>query len=295
MNKTKLLLTALVILTGVSYLTACVNTNEVVKNETSIEISKVDKAVAILQAFQSGNSAALKEYVDQDKYIQHNLAYPDGISPVIGATESGAFKGSLVNTYRTISDGDFVVLQSLYSGSWNNKKPQVVIDVFRFENDLIVEHWDNAMPLELKPNPSGNTQLDGITTMSDLDKTDANKALARSYIDTVLVKGEAKKIHDFVEGDSYIQHHPDIANGVSGLEAALGQFAKQGIVMEYDEIHNVLGQGNFVLVMSSGKFAGKPYAYFDLLGVQNNKVNQHWGIMAPILPKAEWKNDNGKW
>ena len=64
--------------------------------------------------------------------------------------------------------------------------------------------------------------------------------------------------------------------------------------MEYDEIHNVHGQGNFVLVMSSGKFAGKPYAFFDFLGVQKGAVNQHWGIMAPIPPKSEWKNENGK-
>ena len=294
MNKIKLLLTILILLTGVSYLTACINTNEVAKDETSIELSKVDKAVAVLQSFQSGNSTALKEYVNQDKYIQHNLAYPDGISPVIGATESGAFKGSLVNTYRTISDGDFVVLQSLYSGSWNDKKPQVVIDVFRFENDLIVEHWDNAMPLESKPNPSGNTQLDGTTTMDELNKTEANKTLAKDYINTLLIKGDVNKIGDFIANDHYIQHHPDIANGASGLQAALGQFAKQGIVMEYDEIHNVHGQGSFVLVMSEGKFADKPYAYFDFLGVQNDKIVQHWGIMAPILPKTEWKNDNGK-
>ena len=46
--------------------------------------------------------------------------------------------------------------------------------------------------------------------------------------------------------------------------------------------------------MSSGKFAGESYAYFDFLGLQGNKVNEHWGIMAPIMPESEWKNDNGK-
>ncbi|MBW9275380.1 MAG: hypothetical protein K1563_17005 [Candidatus Thiodiazotropha sp. (ex. Lucinisca nassula)] len=261
---------------------------------SATELSKMDKASAVLQSIQSGDATAMEEYVNQDKYIQHNLAFPDGIAPVIGAVKSGMFKGTLVTTLRTITDGDFVVLQSLYSGSWNNLEPQVIIDVFRFEKDLIVEHWDNIMPLASKPNPSGNTQLDGIIETIDLEKTAANKTLAKSYIDTVLVKGEIDKIHYFVEGDNYIQHHPDIANGVSGLKAALGAFAKQGIVMEYDQIHDVHGQGNFVLVMSSGKFGDKPFAYFDLLGLQDNKVNQHWGIMAPIAPKSEWKNTNGK-
>ena len=213
----------------------------------SVEPSNVDKTIAVLQAIQSGDVTAMQNYVNQDKYIQHNLAYPDGIAPVIGAIESGAFKGTLITTHRTISDGDFVVLQSLYSGAWNGLKPQIIIDVFRFENNLIVEHWDNIMPLASKPNPSGNTQLDGIMKMNELEKTASNKALAKNYIDTVLVKGEIEKIHNFVEGDNYIQHHPDIANGVTGLQAALSQFAKQGIAMEYDVIHNVHGQGNFVL------------------------------------------------
>ncbi|WP_460218868.1 nuclear transport factor 2 family protein [Psychroserpens sp. MEBiC05023] len=264
------------------------------KVEAKSEISKRDKAIAVLQAFQTGDATAMKNYVNPNKYIQHNPGFPNGIGPVIGAVESGAFKGTLVNTYRTISDGDFVVLQSLYSGAWNNKKPLVVIDVFRFEDGLIVEHWDNMMALASKPNPSGNTQLDGVTKQNEIDKTEANKALGKNYINTLLVQGDVSKIDNFIANNVYIQHHPDIANGATGLQAALGEFAKKGIVMEYDKIHAVYGEGSFVLVMSSGKFAGQPYAYFDFLGTQDGKINQHWGIMAPIPPKSEWKNDNGK-
>ena len=264
------------------------------KTETKSKISKKDKAIAVLQCFQSGDATAMKKYVNQNKYIQHNHAFPDGIAPVVGAVESGTFKGTLVNTRRTISDGNFVVLQSLYSGAWNGKKPLIVIDVFRFENDLIVEHWDNMMALESKPNPSGNTQLDGSTTRTELNKTEANKVLAKNYINTLLVKGEANKIGEFISNDLYIQHHPDIANGATGLQAALGHFAKEGIVMEYDTIHAVHGDGNFVIVISEGKFAGKPFAYFDFMRTQQNKIVEHWGVMAPIAPTSEWKNNNGK-
>ena len=150
------------------------------------------------------------------------------------------------------------------------------------------------MPLASEPNPSGHTQLDGTTTIIDLDKTEVNKALAKEYISTVLVNGEFNKVHDFVDGDHYLQHHPNIPDGISGLSAALEQFAKQGIHMVYEKIHAVHGQGNFALVMSNGTFADKPFAFFDLLRLQDNKVAEHWGIMAPILPKSEWKNDNGK-
>lgn len=36
--------------------------------------------------------------------------------------------------------------------------------------------------------------------------------------------------------------------------AALKYFADNGLTMQYDELHKVLGEGNFVLTMSEGKF-----------------------------------------
>ena len=59
-------------------------------------------------------------------------------------------------------------------------------------------------------------------------------------------------------------------------------------------VHYVHGEGNYALVMSEGNLSGQPYAYYDLLRVENLKVAEHWGVMAPIPPKSEWKNDNGK-
>ena len=103
------------------------------------DLSNAEKAVAVLQSFQSGDATAMKNYVNPKKYIQHNPGFPDGIGPVVSAVETGAFAGTLVNTYRAISDGDFAVVQSLYSGAWNNKSPLVVIDVFRFEDGFTLQ------------------------------------------------------------------------------------------------------------------------------------------------------------
>src|SRR5690242_21071382 len=43
-----------------------------------------------------------------------------------------------------------------------------------------------------------------------------------------------------------------IPDQLSGLGKALGEMAKAGITMKYDQIHKVLGEGNFVLVVSEG-------------------------------------------
>jgi predicted SnoaL-like aldol condensation-catalyzing enzyme len=66
-------------------------------------------------------------------------------------------------------------------------------DVFRFENGLIVEHWDNLLEVQ-KPNPSGRTQFDGATELTDLDKTAANKKVAKDFITNVLLNGEMDKV-----------------------------------------------------------------------------------------------------
>ena len=73
-----------------------------------------------------------------------------------------------------------------------------------------------------------------------------------------------------------------IADGVSGLNAALGALAEQGISMVYDEVHMVLAEGNFVLAVSEGTFGGAPTSYYDLWRVENGKIAEHWDVMETI-------------
>ena len=94
--------------------------------------------------------------------------------------------------------------------------------------------------------------------------------------------------------DGYIQHNSGIADGVSGLNAALGALAEQGISMVYDEVHMVLAQGNFVLAVSEGTFGGAPTSYYDLWRVENGKIAEHWDVMETIADQSTWQNQNGK-
>jgi predicted SnoaL-like aldol condensation-catalyzing enzyme len=129
---------------------------------------------------------------------------------------------------------------------------------------------------------------------TDLDDTDANKTLVRGFVTDILVNGEMDKLAGYFDGDTYVQHNPGVADGLSGLGAALGAMAEQGITMKYDRIHKVLGQGNFVLTMSEGSFADQPTAFFDLFRVENGKIAEHWDTIQTIPPEADWQNTNGK-
>lgn len=259
-----------------------------IQKTSKTELTNKEKAVALLNSFNTGDQTSIS-YINPNKYIQHNLAIADGLDGFGAAMQNAPEGGFKANVIRAFQDGDYVITHTKYDFFG----PKDGFDVFRFEDGLIVEHWDNMT--EITPaNPSGRTQFDGTTDVVDLDKTESNKALVKDFITTILMEGEMAKLTNYFDGDTYIQHNSAIADGLSGLGAALEGMAKQGIKMEYYKIHKVLGEGNFVLAMSEGKFAGQPTAYYDLFRVANGKITEHWDVMTTIPPKSEWKNNNGK-
>jgi predicted SnoaL-like aldol condensation-catalyzing enzyme len=157
-----------------------------------------------------------------------------------------------------------------------------------------VEHWDNLQETPSKPNPSGHTMTDGPTEVKDLDKTEANKRLVSAFVDDILVNGRLDKLAGYFDGDNYVQHNPQIADKLSGLGAALAEMAKAGVTMKYAKVHKVLGEGNFVLTVSEGEFAGKHSSFYDLFRVQDGKIAEHWDVIETIPPRAQWQNANGK-
>jgi predicted SnoaL-like aldol condensation-catalyzing enzyme len=258
------------------------------KTNETMELSNKEKVVALLNSFNTGDQTPIS-YINPSKYIQHNLAVGDGLAgfgEVMKNAPEGGFKADVI---RAFQDGDYVFTHTKYDFFG----PKAGFDVFRFEDGKIVEHWDNLLA-EQAPNPSGRTQFDGTTDITDLDKTEANKALVQNFISDILQNGKMEKVGEYIEGDNYIQHNPGVADGLSGLGAALEAMAKQGITMEYHKVHKVLGEGNFVLSMSEGALGGTPTSYYDLFRVENGKIVEHWDVMETILPKEEWKNQNGK-
>ncbi len=248
-----------------------------------------EKAIALLNSIETGDQTAVG-YVNPQKYIQHNLSVGDGLAgfgEVLQALPEGSAK---VNVVRAFQDGNYVFTHTDY----NFFGPKIGFDVFRFEDGLIVEHWDNLAEKAESPNPSGHTQIDGPTEVEDIDKTEQNKAIVAGFVDAILVNGQMDRISQFIDGDNYTQHNTDIADGLSGLSAALEAMAQQGISMVYTKVHKVLGEGNFVLSISEGTFAGEPTSFYDLFRVEDGKIVEHWDVIETIIPQDQWKNFNGK-
>ena len=211
------------------------------KQQEMNNISNKEKAVALLKAIETGDTVAIG-YVNAANYKQHNLTVADGLDGFGAAVAQLADfpEKAKVNTVRAFEDGDYVVCQTDY----NFFGPKAGFDIFRFEDGLIVEHWDNLMPYDGKPNPSGHTPFDGTTEMKDFDKTEANKAIVRNFVQDVLMGQHPENLPNYYDGNNYIQHNVSIADGLDGLGAALAAMAEQGIKMEYFTIHKILGCGN---------------------------------------------------
>lgn len=144
------------------------------------------------------------------------------------------------------------------------------------------------------PNPSGHTQIDGYVKLEDLGKTEANRELVKNFLVDVMQGKHPEKTPEYFAGDKYIQHNTGIADGLSGLGAALEALQKQGIAMIYNKTHQILAQGNFVLAVSEGTFGGVPTSYYDLWRIENGKIAEHWDVMETIAEKSTWQNQNGK-
>lgn len=249
--------------------------------------TQTQHAVDLLKSIATGDPAP-SAIINPDHYTQHNLTAPDGIAGFLGLQKLVSTGGkSIIHTVRGFEDGAFAFTHTEFSVFGQNL---VGFDVFRFENGKAVEHWDNLQPAAA-PNPSGHTMVDGPAVATDLDRTETNKALVRSFVEEIMVKRQRDKLAGFFNGDNYTQHNPEVADGVSGLLAAA---ARAGAELKYEKIHLLLGQGNFVLVASEGSLGGKPTAFFDLFRVENGKLAEHWDTVATIPDRSTWKNANGK-
>ena len=254
--------------------------------------TNIEKAKELIGCFASGDTAKAKSLL-KDDYIQHDLAYGTGAEAFCGSV---AYLGAApikttVRTVRAFEDGDNVFLHNVYNFAGAGE--QVAFDIFRFEDGLIAEHWDNLAD-KAAPNPSGRTQTDGPTEATDADKTEINRKLVADFLVDVMQGKRPEKTPEYFDGDKYIQHNTGIADGLSGLGAALEALGKAGVAMIYDKTHMILAQGDMVLAVSEGSFGGKPTSYYDLWRVENGKIAEHWDVMETIADESDRKNANGK-
>lgn len=244
-----------------------------------------------LDAIRDGNYVEAINTYAGDRYTQHSTPVKDGKEGFVEFFADFVERNPErdIEIVRGFEDGQYVflhVLQILNGGQdrW------VTADIFDTDDDgKLIEHWD-VITEWVDDTVSGHSQIDGPTEPTDLDKTEENKALVRSFVTEVLQDGAFDKIPQFISSETYIQHNPQVADGIEGLQAFAESLAPQGISMAYTDIHNVVGCGNFVAVLSQMRLGDDDLAVIDLFRVDGGLIVEHWDVMEVIPPQDEWVN-----
>ncbi|WP_421947281.1 hypothetical protein [Phaeodactylibacter xiamenensis] len=276
-------------------ITACNSTkpaSDDIQQSKNSTMSKKETVGTFLGAVMKGDTTTMRELANAD-YIQHNPFIPTGLEPFIQMLPVLQENGTTAENIRMFQDGNYVFMHNI----WRNAKPfgadeMVSFDIIRLDdNGKVAEHWDAMTPL-VKETASGRTQTDGPTTPTDLDKTDANKALAKAMVEDILMGKNPQKITDYISTEQYDQHNPGIKDGLSGIVEAVEYLTSKNNMFQYTKIHKVLGEGNFVLTISEGKWNGTTNVFYDLLRFENGKAVEHWDVIQPV-PTTGLANNNG--
>jgi predicted SnoaL-like aldol condensation-catalyzing enzyme len=93
---------------------------------------------ALTGAFAEHNLSVFDRYWAKD-YIQHNTFIPpfrEGLRNLVAQLPQGStYEPGII-----VAEGDYVAVHGRYSGY--TPVPQIIIDIFRLEDGLLVEHWD---------------------------------------------------------------------------------------------------------------------------------------------------------
>ncbi len=242
---------------------------------------------ALLKSIETGDPAPIG-VVNQAQYIQHNPQTHEGSEGLEALFKRLSKTSPRVNIVRAFEDGDYVFAHTEYDFSNSN----IGFEVFRFDGDRVVEHWDNIQRRQ-GPNPSGLSMVDGPTEATDPELTEANRRLVSGFITEVFVERLLEKLDGYI-GEGFLQHNPRLENGESALRAALENRTDAGFAVDYHRVHRVLAEGSFVLGVSEGCRDGVHCSFYDLYRVAGGKIAEHWDTIEAIAPRSAWKNDNGK-
>jgi predicted SnoaL-like aldol condensation-catalyzing enzyme len=226
------------------------------------------------QGLRGGNKRVIEELIPED-YIQHNPTVPTGREPLM------QFPAIEVTSYRILADRDFVATHSCYQ--WGGQ-PTAAFDVFRINDGQLVEHWDvmQAVPTS---SANGHTMFDGSSEITDLADTERNRTIVKEFVETVLLGGQFDRTAEFINATNYVQHNPQVGDGLAAFFAFAGNLQAKGISFRYLKLHHLIAEGNFVLTGSEGEFGGNPTAFYDLFRLENGLIVEHWDVIQ-IIPTS---------
>jgi predicted SnoaL-like aldol condensation-catalyzing enzyme len=246
------------------------------------------QVIELLMGYETRDPSSLA-VIHPTGFVQHSQNTGDGIEGM-KKLFSELPKGIKVEVKRILQDEDYVFAHV----ETISEQTLISFHIFRFQDGLIVEHWDNTQ--EKQPlNLSNRSMIDGVTQVLDLEKTQINKLMARQLVDDVFFEGKIERLGSYFNGNAYIQHNPWLSDEISSIQKVINDWVRTEKIMDYQKVHLTLGQGNFVLLVSEGYFHSIHTSFYDLFRLENGKIAEHWDNFESIVPYGLAKNSSGKY
>jgi predicted SnoaL-like aldol condensation-catalyzing enzyme len=103
----------------------------------------------------------------------------------------------------------------------------------------------------------------------------SNKELVVTACTAAFINRDISAVDKYWSVD-YIQHNPQVGNGLEGIKKLLSYLPKD---FKY-EMGLVLADGEFVMFHSRAtNFGPKPLIIVDLFRVKDGKIAEHWDVM----------------
>ena len=180
-----------------------------------MDSNRKNRIRALLKGIETGDPTSV-QVINPEKYIQHNPQTYEGRDGLAALFKQLSLTSPRINIVRIFEDGDYVFAHTEYDFAQSN----IGFEVFRFEEDMTVEHWDNIQ-LRKEPNASNHTMVSGPTQVKDLDKTEENRQVVQSYVNEVLINLQFSKLENYINDDQFTQHNPLMVDGKTSIIDAL--------------------------------------------------------------------------
>jgi predicted SnoaL-like aldol condensation-catalyzing enzyme len=95
--------------------------------------------------FAKGNVDVLRTLLAED-FVEHSPGNPSGRDAFIDFIAHAPVADARLELKRVIADGQYVVMHYLMTTP-GDERGTAVVDIWRLENQLIVEHWDVVQPV----------------------------------------------------------------------------------------------------------------------------------------------------
>ena len=237
-----------------------------------------------MEGIRDGHAREAVTKYTGDRYTQHSTGVRDGVEGFVEFFEPFIARNPDrdIRIVRGWEDGQYVFVHA-YQNINNGEAQWVTTDFFDTDaNDKIIEHWDVIAPYSAST-PSGHTSVDGPTEVTDLNKTEANKALVRNLIRDGLMKGgNPANLPNYIS-EHYVQHNKDVEDGLDHFQQLASAPNRP---LNYEEIVLLVGQGNFVATLCKANYndgkTNQDYAQVDIFRIENGKVVEHWDNVEPV-------------